>query len=66
MITIVEFAVTGFAVFRDAPWAASVIGGGTIVGLATVFVTGRFAGRVAATDDKPNNDKKNDDPDQSD
>ena len=33
--------MAALAVIYDQPWAASVIGGGTLVGLVTVLITGR-------------------------
>lgn len=40
-VALAGIAVAGLAVIYAQQWAASVIGGGTLVGLVTVFVTGR-------------------------
>ena len=40
-VALAGIGVAALAVIYEQQWAASVIGGGTLVGLVTVFVTGR-------------------------
>ena len=42
-VSIAGIGVAALAVAYQQQWAASIIGGGVLVGLATVFITGRSA-----------------------